>query len=524
MGSKWKRAAVLIVCLVMSAVTGAPAVAAGWTTAQLTGEAGTMFLLNVSCPDAGFCVATGTQNLIATSTDPTGGAAAWNVVYPGAGPFESGTPGPAGFGPQGPFPTPSHLQGISCPSSHLCVAVTNLGVIYSSTDPTGPASAWNVAELKPTGENIHLYGVSCPTESLCVAVSGRRVNTGKVFTSTDPTGGAGAWHEAELGEQYDLRAVSCSSATLCVAAGAGGELVASRNPAGGPGAWTEIGAPGGPGALQSIDCVTGICLTGNAGGNLLAAAEPTDVGSWREANGGGSVQITGTACASTTACLAVDSNGDVSVSTDPTGAHPAWVSTNLRPYSEGAERPGSPDGNALFGASCPSEELCVLVGARGAVLTSTEPFAIPAASKAGAARGGNATGKRRRRRGPKRPHARIVHLQFHTTVPGGLFAGPRQVKLLMRFHAKGPLRRFECQIDNRGFHPCRSPKRYAAIGRGVHSIGVRAVGVTGLRGPLARKRIYVGEICRPKECVGGAGEFPRGGGWKFQSRPTRPAG
>jgi hypothetical protein len=240
-------------------------------------------------------------------------------------------------------PTNSQLQGISCPSSRLCVAVTNQGVIYSSTEPTGPASAWKVDELSPTGTSIHLYGVSCPTESLCVAVSGRRAEAGKVFTSTDPTGDVSAWHEADLGEPFDLRAVSCSSATFCVAAGANGELVASRDRAGGPGAWTAVGAPGGSGALQSIDCIAALCLTGNAGGNLLAATEPTAVASWREASGGGSVQITGSACASPSACLAVDNNGDVIVSTEPTGAHPAWASTNVRPYSEGAEEPGSPD-------------------------------------------------------------------------------------------------------------------------------------------------------------------------------------
>jgi hypothetical protein len=513
-GIIWKRGAALIVCLLALAATAAPATAAGWTTTQLAGEAGTMFLLNVSCPEADFCVATGSQNLIATSTDPTGGAAAWHVAYPGEGPLHEPVPGPAGIGPQGPIPTNSQLLGISCPSSRLCVAVTNLGVIYTSTDPTGPASAWNVAELTPTGRNVHLYGVSCPTESLCVAVSGRREGRGKVFTSTDPTGGVAAWREADLGEALDPRAVSCPSATLCVAAGANGELVASTDPTGGPGAWSVVGTPGGAGVLQSIDCVAGVCLTGNSGGNLLATSEPTALPSWHEANGGGSVQITGSACASASACLAVDNNCDVIVSTEPTGAHPGWSLTNLRPYDESVETAGSPDGNALFGAACPSAELCVLVGSRGGILTSTEPFAVPAAPKGGSAGKGKAPGKRRR--GPKRPRARIVHLEFHATGGGGRLSVPRRAKLLMRFYAKGPVRRFECRLDRRAFRPCRSPKRYAVIPRGLHRISVRAVGTTGLRGPVAGKRLYVGRLCRRHgECLSGAGEFPAGEGWRF---------
>lgn len=496
-----------MVALALAAATPPAAVAeAGWTTTQLPGGPGELFLLGVDCPTTTFCAAVGTQNLIATSTDPTGGPGAWNTIYAGEGRYE---------GINGPVISSRQVQGVSCPSSHLCVAVTTLGQIYASTDPTGPVSAWSVAELKPTGRNIHLYGVSCPTESLCVAVSGRRVNTGKVLTSTNPTGGVAAWQETDLGEQFDLRAVSCSSASLCVAAGANGELVASTNPTGGAAAWASLG-PLSDSSLQSIDCVAGACLTGNAGGNLLAASEPTRAGAWRAASGGSSVQVTGSACASASACLAVDNNGDVIVSTEPTGAHPAWALTNVRPYSEGAEEPGSTDANGLFGASCPSPALCVLVGSRGAILTSTEPFAAPAATPKPGAGGGKAGAKGKR--GPLRPRTRIARLDFYRLekeAKGTVSRGPRRAGMRMRFYAHGPVRRFECRLDRGRFRPCRSPKRYAAIGRGVHSIRVRAVGRTGLRGPVATERFYVGRVCRRGACLAGAATFPDGPGWKF---------
>jgi hypothetical protein len=484
-------ATALVFLLVLCAAAPAQAGAADWTTTQLPGLAGELFLLNVSCPTASFCVATGTQNLIASSSDPTGGAGAWNVVYAGEGPFE---------GASDPVISNRQIQGVSCPSTRLCVAVTTLGQIYTSTDPTGPASAWSVTEISPKGRNTHLYGVSCPSESLCVAVSGRRVNTGEVFTSTDPS--SASWQEADLGEQFDLRAVSCASATLCVAAGADGELLASRDPTGGAGAWSVVGSPGGPGILQSISCVPGVCLTGNTGGNLLTASEPTTLPGWREAPGGASVQVTGSSCASPSACLAVDSNGDVIVSTAPTAPDPHWSATHLRPYTSEAETPGSEDANGLFGASCPTTSFCALVGSRGAVLTSSDPFVL-GSTEPGA---GQAEPKATGHHPSKRPRAQIARLHFH--IPGfAHFTVPRRADMLMRFYAKGPVRRFECRLDHRAFRPCRSPKRYRSIGRGIHRIAVRAVGTTGLPGPVASRSFFVGEHCDRKDCLVGTGEL-----------------
>jgi hypothetical protein len=487
-------ATALAFLFVICAAAPAQAGAADWTTTQLPGLAGELFLLNVSCPTASFCVATGTQNLIASSTDPTGGPGAWNSVYAGEGPFE---------GASDPVISNRQIQGVSCPSTRLCVAVTTLGQIYTSTDPSGPASAWSVTEISPKGRNTHLYGVSCPSESLCVAVSGRRVNTGKVFTSTDP--GSGSWQEADLGEQFDLRAVSCASATLCVAAGADGELLASGDPTGGAGAWAVVGSPGGPGILQSISCIPAVCLTGNTGGNLLTASEPTSPSGWREAPGGASVQVTGSSCASPSACLAVDSNGDVIVSTGPTTPDPHWTATNLRPYTSEAETPGSEDANGLFGASCPTTSFCALVGSRGAVLTGSDPFAA-SPQHPGAAQGGS-TGTRRRR--PRRPRAEIARLHFH--IPGlRRFTVPQRADLLIRFYAKGPVRRFECRLDHRSFRRCRSPERFRGIGRGIHRVAVRAVGPGGLRGPTASRPFYVGKRCVRDACVVGAGELSGG--------------
>src|SRR6266480_4829793 len=73
--------------------------------------------------------------------------------------------------------------------------------------------------------------------------------------------------------------------------------------------------------------------------------------------------LTGVSCASSTLCVAVDDEGGVLSSTDPTGGSDAWT---LSPV----------DGSAvLVGVSCPSESLCVAIDASGNVLTSTTPTA-----------------------------------------------------------------------------------------------------------------------------------------------------
>ncbi|HSC20484.1 MAG TPA: hypothetical protein VLC07_02035 [Solirubrobacterales bacterium] len=218
-----------IACLLawVSLVCPMPSSAATWSSLQLQGEAGNVRLFGMSCPSSSLCVAVGANNTIATSTDPTGGASEWNVVHPGVGSDAIAT-------------NYRQIRSVSCPSPQLCVAVTFEGLVYTSTDPTGPASSWSIADLSPEGPNVHLYGVSCPAADFCAASAARA----KVLTSTDPTGGAASWRETELEGPMELRGVSCTSAALCVAVGDDGDnlrpelgdqglILSSTNPLGG---------------------------------------------------------------------------------------------------------------------------------------------------------------------------------------------------------------------------------------------------------------------------------------------------
>ncbi len=150
------------------------------------------------------CVAVSGNNTISSSSEPLA-SGGWRSVYVDEGVFTGS-------------PNQRLIKGVACPTAQLCIAVSFQGKILTSTEPTGPASAWSVADLDPSGPNTHLYGISCPTSGFCVAVAG----SGEIATSTDPTGGADAWSIPHLSEPLQLRGISCTSVSFCVAVGDSG--------------------------------------------------------------------------------------------------------------------------------------------------------------------------------------------------------------------------------------------------------------------------------------------------------------
>lgn len=61
----------------------------------------------------------------------------------------------------------------------MCVAVDERGNVFTSTDPTGGTGAWAMMDVD--GVN-NLRGVSCPSTSMCIAVD----NVGGVFVGAVP--------------------------------------------------------------------------------------------------------------------------------------------------------------------------------------------------------------------------------------------------------------------------------------------------------------------------------------------------
>lgn len=439
------------------------------------GEIGPLFA--ISCPSSDFCLTGGSHGKLATTARPESGA--WNVFYVPPGDDNGGPPPPPGAENLPPYRP--HVLGVSCPSSSLCVAVSNAGDIYTSSDPSRGTAAWSRADIDADEFNTHLEAVSCPSPSFCVAVSGGTKSnnnpstSGKILSSHDPTGGSAAWHIAQLDPPLDLRSVSCGSPTLCVAVGQNGRIVTSTDPDGGPSAWHDAGSPAGSSHLGGIACVTGpLCVAGTASGNLLTSTDPAGQPTqWASRSGGGSVPITGVSCPTETRCLAVDNNGDVIVSDRPTGDSDAWAFENVLPYTPKPE--GQPVLNGMFGVSCPSISFCAIAAADGQVLTSTDPFARNPTAPDGV----------KRARQIKRPRtilARVDRKRVRTS--------KRRLRVRFRFYARTQTRGFLCKRDRRPYRRCKSPVGYW-VGLGNHVFRVRAIGPTGLRGPVALDRFKI---------------------------------
>ena len=257
------------------------------------------------------------------------------------------------------------LAGVSCPATTLCVVVGAAGDVVSSVDPAGGASAWHRVMI----DSDPLTGVSCPTASLCVAVDG----SGRVAASSDPTGGRRAWHFVDVDPGNDFTAVACPSTSLCVATDDEGDVVTSRDPTGGKRAWHLAGVDGNP--LSDVACpAVSLCVAVDENADYADNAESSNVLTSTDARRGRSWRVTfddragftqaesggldAVSCSSKEFCLAADTAGRVLTSIHPT-RRTSWTIAHI--------------GDTLDAVTCLSKSLCVGVDGYGRVLTSTRP-------------------------------------------------------------------------------------------------------------------------------------------------------
>lgn len=477
---------VLGLALLAAALWAAPASAGSWTAFSIKDDQVGGDLFAVSCPSTSLCVAGGSDRLIATSTNPAAGSAAWAAVHPD-GTEEIPTESPGGGGT---YFSGAQVRGISCPSTTLCVGATFDGRIFSSTDPADGSGAWKVTSLTGAKEpNFHMTGISCPSPQVCVAVA----YGGKVITSTNPTGDVSAWSVSDLAAPVDLRGVSCPSVSFCVAVDNAGGIVTSNNPTGGAGAWSLVGAPAGESSLNGVFCpALTLCVTGNAGQIITSTNPGGGLAAWNVVTAGTGLPVKGVSCPTTSACAAVDNNADAIVSTNPLGGSAAWSSTNVIPAPSTEANPLGVQ-NGMFGISCPATNLCVGVGASENVIVSTNPFAPNAEP---ASRGKS-----------KRGRLRVV-ITRHPSQR----VNPRKdgVKVGFRFHAiGGHPARFRCKLNggkrahgtrrSKRYHftSCASPVRYR-LGKGRYVFNVQALSVGGRRSPSAVFHFRVGHLIEGK--------------------------
>jgi hypothetical protein len=179
------------------------------------------------------------------------------------------------------------FRAVDCPSASLCVAGGMLGGrLGIIRNPARRSARFVVTRLgsapapgRPGNPNtsIGIDGISCPSARLCVAIDW----FGRVATSTRPAGGRRDWKIGVLkgfsGQATSgSAAIDCPSVRLCVAADAKGATAYTTNPAAGASSWkTSPGAfaPAGT-AAASVGCAGAFCLLAYGGQLLTFTATP----------------------------------------------------------------------------------------------------------------------------------------------------------------------------------------------------------------------------------------------------------
>jgi hypothetical protein len=248
-----------------------------------------------------------------------------------------------------PYGFASLVDSLSCASRELCLATTEApGDLISSTEPASTTGgAWHVLPTKLISEGATGYalaGSSCVTSGsspFCVA-NGRNLNTGAepgiVLTSTEPTGGASAWHKSAFSTGF-IDAPSCAAEgaeVACIMAtfepGGDKKLETSTDPEGGSAAWDVVspGFAGEGGSIRGTSCPSkSFCAAATYEGEFSASAKPTEQSAWSKPTNVGIAQLEEFSCPTTTFCLGAGRNAsdetELAVSEDPTaGAMANW--------------------------------------------------------------------------------------------------------------------------------------------------------------------------------------------------------
>ena len=285
-------------------------------------------LSGVSCANAGFCVAVDHNGGVLTSTDPSGGRAAWTrTALPG-----------------------QDLRAVSCPTTGLCVIVAGSG-LWRSTNPMGGAQTFSPVAIPSSSLN----SIACSGSDLCVAVGGNEISS-----STNPAGGPSTWVTGRIGAS-DLIGVSCPSTTLCVAGDDGGsQIFSSTTPSSGYLSWTGVPVDSG-GQIATVACPsTTLCVAPDrTSGVVFSSSDPAGPATaWQSSSASNLSFSPALSCPSTNLCVA--GGGGLAVTTDP-GADPMhWTRTFTQPA-------------VVQSLACPTTQLCVGTDGDGDVTTTTDP-------------------------------------------------------------------------------------------------------------------------------------------------------
>jgi hypothetical protein len=269
-------------------------------------------VIDVACPSARLCVVVSGGGGIMRSFAPAR-PGSWRTVSQG----QTAT--------AGPYANPAvMLSALACPSTSFCVAVGGTDVVAirrpDSARPQVETTTVEPAVEGACGEEHEpcqtpLLDVACPTSHQCVALD----DLGGIYTSRDPAIPA-TWKLARTDSPVS-GGLACPSAQLCFAAGAATSVVASTglfafDPVTDHGlgfAWHRD--------VDDIFCpLTGDCFAVDLDAPLASISEPAAVplplSGWRtqdltppraETDNG----VASIACPTTEICLATDDHADV---------------------------------------------------------------------------------------------------------------------------------------------------------------------------------------------------------------------
>ena len=245
------------------------------------------------------------------------------------------------------------------------------GVVSSGSTAGASTSLSVVASPSPGGPPVAtLNGVSCPSTTLCLAV-GAGADGGSVIEQWNGTSWTTDPSPDPTGQDASLSAVSCATTTYCVAVGvvhntdpettAETPLIEQWNGT----TWTVATSPSiTEGALASVSCSTPTSCFAVGGVNVLSTlVEQWDGTKWSVVNAPMATgpeanfsSLSSVSCASTTSCVAVAVSGAIET----------WNGTK---WSLVADVKGE-----FLGVSCASATMCFAVGIGNSALTFIERF------------------------------------------------------------------------------------------------------------------------------------------------------
>ncbi len=345
----------------------------------------------ISCASPRLCVAVNHRGQVFTSTNPTGGAAAWKrasvgvlgqatmlscprvrfcIALDGLNVVVSTNPTRPSSWRVIPVSTSGPFQSIACPSRKLCVGTVGFAGesgIWTTTTPTGPGWKWKSIYKTEPYLNFNPSGVACPSTRLCVVTDA----AGNILTSTDPA--RRRWKTGRLpglGPQdftgVDLASLSCPSVHLCLSVVGPQTVALSTNPAGGAHTWRTSGQPSTHLGTEALTCASARLCVATLGDLVLSTSHPAGgAATWRSSYlDQGYNPLTAIACTNDQLCVGTDAGGNLITSNAPSTSATAW---NVAPLAIGSQT------SPMSSLACPSASWCAATTSSGLLITSANP-------------------------------------------------------------------------------------------------------------------------------------------------------